>query len=106
MEGGLTQQPQRESDVAALKTTLVEQPERGRRTLLTAELQERICALIRQGTYDYSAAEACGIARNTFFEWLARGEGRDKQRRGNRRYAAFAGAIRRAWAEARALAEI
>jgi len=70
----------------ALKSSSTKPPGRGRRTLLTADLQERICALIRQGTYDYSAAEACGIARNTFFEWLARGEDRDKQRRGDGRY--------------------
>lgn len=70
------------------------------------DLQERICAFIRQGAYDYSAAEACGISRKTFFEWLARGEGQDKQRLGNRRYAEFARAVRRAQGEARVPAEI
>jgi hypothetical protein len=42
----------------------------GRRTKLTAELQKRICAFIRTGAYDYAAAEACGINRRTFFDWL------------------------------------
>jgi hypothetical protein len=92
--------------MAAAKTSMIDQPRRGRRTLLTADLQERICAFIRQGSYDYSAAEACGISRHTFFEWLARGEGRDEARQGSRRYVEFARAVRRAQAEARVLAEI
>jgi hypothetical protein len=92
--------------MALAKTSLTDKPRRGRRTLLTMELQERICAFIRQGAYDYSAAEACGISRQTFFEWLARGEGRDQVRPGNRRYAEFARAVRRAQGEARVLAEI
>lgn len=92
--------------MAAAKASLISQPKCGRRTLLTADLQKRICAFIRQGSYDYSAAEACGISRHTFFEWLAHGEGRDAQRRDDRRYVEFACAVRRAQAEARVLAEI
>ena len=53
----------------------------GRRTLLTAELQKDICAYIRAGAYDYAAAEACGISRRAFFEWLERGEGESKRGR-------------------------
>ncbi len=90
----------------ALAKTSFTEPRRGRRTLLTVELQERICVFIRQGAYYYSAAAACGISRQTFFEWLARGEGRDQERAGNRRYAEFARAVRRAQGEARVLAEI
>jgi hypothetical protein len=92
--------------MAAAKTSMIDQPRRGRRRLLTADLQERICAFIRQGSYDYSAAEACGISRHTFFEWLARGDGRDEKRRGDRHYVEFARAVRCAQAEARVLAEI
>ena len=51
----------------------------GRRTILTQELQDRICQLIRAGTYDYVAAEAAGISRQTFFDWLRRGEGRSER---------------------------
>jgi hypothetical protein len=32
--------------------------------------------MIRAGTYDYVAAEASGISRTTFFDWVRRGEGR------------------------------
>lgn len=46
----------------------------GQRTKLTPELQDAICALIRdKGAYPSVAAVACGIAEATFYEWLARG---------------------------------
>jgi len=46
----------------------------GRRTDLTPELQDKICALIRdQGMYPSRAAIASGITEATFYEWLARG---------------------------------
>jgi hypothetical protein len=77
----------------------------GRRTLLTAELQRDICAFIRAGAYDYAAAEACGISRRTFFEWLERGE-RESKRARVPVFVQFACAIRRAQAEARVSAEV
>jgi len=77
----------------------------GRRTLLTAELQRDICAFIRAGAYDYAAAEACGISRRAFFEWLERGEGESKRGRAPI-YVQFTRAIRRAQAEARVSAEV
>jgi len=77
----------------------------GRRTILTRQLQERICQLIRAGTYDYVAAEAAGISRQTFFDWLRRGEGRSE--RGTApAYVKFVAAVRLAQAEARASAEV
>ena len=77
----------------------------GRRTLLTAELQRDICAFVRAGAYDYAAAEACGISRRSFFEWLERGERESKRGRAPV-YVQFARAIRRAQAEARVSAEV
>jgi hypothetical protein len=77
----------------------------GRRTVLTPELQRDICAFIRAGAYDYAAAEACGISRRTFFEWLERGE-RESRRGRSPVYMQFARAIRRAQSEARVSAEI
>ena len=77
----------------------------GRRTLLTPELQTEICAFVRAGTYNYVAAEACGISRRTLFEWLERGE-RPSKRSISKIYVQFAVAIRRAQAEARASAEV
>jgi hypothetical protein len=77
----------------------------GRRTMLTADLQKRLCALIRSGAYQYSAAEACGINRRTFFDWIQRGEGTSN--RGQLPvYAQFVRAVREAQAVCRANAEI
>jgi hypothetical protein len=77
----------------------------GRRPILTRQLQERICQLIRAGTYDYVAAEAAGISRQTFFDWLRRGEGRSE--RGTApAHVKFVAAVRLAQAEARASAEV
>ena len=46
----------------------------GQRTKLTPELQDAICALIRdKGSYPEVAAAACGISHTTFYEWMARG---------------------------------
>jgi hypothetical protein len=49
---------------------------RGRQTVLTTALQNKICQFIRAGAYDYVAAEASGISRHAFFDWIRRGEGR------------------------------
>ena len=77
----------------------------GRRTKLTAELQRRICAFIRAGAYDYAAAEACGINRRTFFDWMQRGEG-TSDRKQSPAYVQFVHAVRAAQAECRVTAEI
>jgi len=52
------------------KSKLRRKRSRGRKTVLTRQLQEKICQLIRAGTYDYVAAEASGISRATFFDWM------------------------------------
>jgi hypothetical protein len=77
----------------------------GRRTVLSKELLEKICSFIRAGTYDYVAAEACGVSRRTFFNWLERGEGRS-ERRQSPLHVHFVRAVRQAQAECRAAAEV
>ncbi len=72
----------------------------GRRTKLTAEVQEGIVDLIRQGAYDYQAARANGIDDSTFRRWMRAGE------RGNPIYRPFCAEVRQARAEARTAAEI
>lgn len=72
----------------------------GRRTKLTAEVQEGIVDLIRQGAYDYQAAWANGIDDSTFRRWMRAGE------RGNPIYRPFCAEVRQARAEARTAAEI
>ncbi len=46
----------------------------GRHTKLTPELQENICKAIRDGLYIYRACELNDVGRNTYFEWLKKGE--------------------------------
>lgn len=78
------------------------EPKNGRPTDLTPELQARIVALIKGGNFPTTSAAACGVAENTYFEWMARGEGRDRDRPAIQPYLGFAKAI----AEARAHAEV
>jgi len=77
----------------------------GRPTLLTPQLSKRICSYILAGSYEYVAAQACGIDRMTFMEWMRRGQDRDR-RPTSKRYADFANAVWHAAANARASAEI
>ena len=72
----------------------------GRRTKLTAEVQEGIVDLIRQGAYDYQAARANGIDDSTFYRWMRAGEKADSV------YRQFCKEVREARAEARTAAEI
>ena len=74
----------------------------GRPTTCTPEVTQRIAALIREGIFEETAAQACGVSKATFYEWQARGNGTDKSRPSAPEYEAFAEAC----AEARALAEI
>jgi hypothetical protein len=71
---------------------------------LTSEIEETILGLIRRGAWGYGAAEAAGISSRTYYEWLARGEGRST-RGSTPKLKAFARRIRQAEAEARVLAE-
>jgi len=85
-----------------------ERPKRGRppgSVSLTKDLQERIVAFIRAGSFDYVAAEAVGISARTFRDWMARGEGRGP-RALTARHRAFAERVRQAQAEARIAAEV
>jgi hypothetical protein len=78
----------------------------GRPSLLTPALTRKICSMIIAGAYDYAAAEACGISKDTFREWMARGEGQDKDRESRTKYAAFAASVRLARSQARVGAEL
>lgn len=78
----------------------------GRPTLLTSEVQERICDYIRRGAFEWVAAESCGVSQKTFLEWIARGNGTDPDREGNALYAEFAEQVTKARAEARLNAEL
>src|ERR1700722_6201119 len=82
-----------------------EQRRSGRPSLLTPELTKQICAYILAGAYDNSAAEACGISRKTFMEWMRRGEDIDVRPHATK-FADFADSVRLARATARVGAEI
>ncbi len=56
------------------------------------------------GAWGYAAAEAAGISARTYYDWLARGEGRSA-RGSSPKLTAFANRVRQAEAEARVLAE-
>jgi hypothetical protein len=70
-----------------------------RRTRLTPEIAQRIVDSIRQGAPLQVSAQAAGIPPGTFWEWMARGEGRS-DRPTTRLYAEFAERVRKAEAEA------
>ena len=78
----------------------------GRPSLLTPALTQKICSMIIAGAYDYAAAGACGLSKDTFREWMARGEGTDPDRPRRKNYAAFAASIRLARSQARVGAEV
>ena len=73
---------------------------RGRKTLLDATTEREIVNAIRAGAYDWVAAQAAGIARSTFYDWMARG------RVGERPFSDFSDKVARARAEARRKREI
>lgn len=73
-----------------------------RKSKLTPELIATVCDAIRQGAYDYIAAEAVGIAQSTFYEWLADAEKPDA----DPLKIEFSEAVKRARAEARRAAEL
>jgi hypothetical protein len=67
---------------------------------LTAEVEGQILGYIRAGGFPEVAAEAAGVARETFALWMRRGE------QPRSRYRKFALAVRQAAAQARLKAEI
>lgn len=46
----------------------------GRKTLLTPQVQEKIVAYIRGGSFAWVAAAAAGITQSSYFRWMMRGE--------------------------------
>lgn len=71
----------------------------GRPTKLTPRRARLLVEAIREGAFDWVAAEAAGIARRTFYEWLEKGEA------GQEPFARLAADVRQARAEARIGAE-
>lgn len=49
----------------------------GRKTKLTRRLIEEIAEKIRNGSWDYVAAESSGVSRRTFYLWLQQAESSD-----------------------------
>lgn len=68
-----------------------------RKTKLTPEVHREIIEALRQGAYEWVAAEAAGISHTTFYRWL-----KDERPL----YRAFRDDVMRARAEARKRAEI
>jgi hypothetical protein len=72
-----------------------------RPTLLTPERHKAIVAAIRAGSYDWIAAEANGIDRQTFKLWMRKGIRKKREP-----YLSFVKDVRTARAQARLSAEI
>lgn len=47
--------------------------QRGRPTVLTVEILDRICSLVRVGNYIETAANVAGVSKDTLYRWLKRG---------------------------------
>jgi hypothetical protein len=69
---------------------------------LTPELQSRIASFLRAGGYPHVAAEAAGVSRRTFQNWLRRGD----RAKAKQPYRGFVEEVRQAAAQARLRAEI
>ena len=74
----------------------------GSKIRLTPELSEQIVAGIRAGGYPHVAAEARGVSKDLFDDWLKRGN----QKNAWEPYRSFARDVRQAFAQARLCAEI
>lgn len=72
----------------------------GRRTILTPELTERIASVVRAGNYLITACQVAGISKQSFLNWLAKGE--DEAKNGRGLFFDFLCAIKKAEAEAEA----
>jgi hypothetical protein len=72
------------------------------RLRLTPQLRSQIVAGIRSGGYALVAAEAFGVPRAVFEDWVRRGTGKAAREP----YGAFAGDVRTAQAQARLRAEL
>jgi hypothetical protein len=69
---------------------------------LTPAIEKTIVAYVRAGGYAHIAAEAAGIPREVFEEWMRKGEAK----RSSKMYKHFAEEVRRAEAQARLGAEV
>src|SRR5262245_14793324 len=69
---------------------------------LTEDIAVAIPSYIRAGGYPHIAAEAAGVPREVFDDWLQRGQ----QKKAPAVYRRFADAVRQARAQARLAAEI
>lgn len=69
---------------------------------LTPQLRQQIVASIRSGGYPHVAAEAWGVPRGIFDQWLRRGH----EARAREPYRSFAHEVREAQAQARLRAEL
>jgi hypothetical protein len=74
-------------------------PKTGRPTKLTAALARAITDAVRLGLPLAVACARAGVGVATVSEWVARGEGRDPDRRPTKAYADFAAALRKARAD-------
>ena len=73
-----------------------------KRIRLTAEIGQQIVAAIRAGGYPHVAAEAVGVPKEDFDDWLKRGSAKIAWEP----YRTFANDVRQAFAQARLLAEV
>jgi transposase-like protein len=73
-----------------------------KRFRLTPELRSQIIAAVRSGGYAHIAAEAFGVPKSVFDDWMKRGGERDAREP----YASFARDIRQSHAQARLRAEM
>ena len=71
----------------------------GRRPALTDAVSDALVEAIAAGAFDWVAAEAAGIGRRTFYDWISRGE------RGQQPFATLLARIRIARAKVRLDAE-
>ena len=69
---------------------------RGAKSKLTPELEEKLLKFLRAGNYVETACKCVGLHKDTFYDWMKRGE------RGEKRFVAFAEAVHRAMAESEA----
>lgn len=88
--------PKNEKPTRASRKAKSEAAKPGRKWSLTPQIQDIIVAALRAGNYLSTAADFAGVPVGTVYEWIARGEGRDKDRPATPETAAFAEAVKKA----------
>lgn len=76
----------------------------GRPSKLTPDVQARILQAIAAGAYVETAAAYAGISKDSYYEWMARGESASADDPAERPYIEFSDAIKKATAEVEVLA--